>query len=191
MAGMILVQMKNRVVLEPGTQLLIQHVADVKCDDQEMTNELLHLPLSCVSTPGIWRIPAIHVADTLRGFSSDMLLLGPDECFVHLIPKNKQNRTHLLRTIFAFVLLMLGSMLAISWFHADVNMVDAQKNLFQIITGKEPENMQWITIAYAIGVFLGVFLFYAILGKKDSVSPLEIKLSEYHATSEKATGKVP
>ena len=60
-----------------------------------------------------------------------------------------------------------------------------------MITGREADNPWMIAIPYAIGVFLGVSLFYALLGKKKTVSPLEIKLEEYHQTAEKATGKMP
>ena len=48
-----------------------------------------------------------------------------------------------------------------------------------------------LSIPYAIGVFFGVSLFYALLGRKGTVSPLEVKLGEYRKTVEKETGKIP
>ena len=41
------------------------------------------------------------------------------------------------------------------------------------------------------GIFFGVALFYALLGRKGTVSPLEIKLAEYRQSAEQATGKTP
>ncbi|MBQ6949864.1 MAG: hypothetical protein IJN44_00020 [Clostridia bacterium] len=188
---MVYVQLKNRVVLLPGTPLRVQHVADICGENHADINSLLKIPLECVTTPGIWRIPAIHVAKTLSENGYDIQVLGAVECFVHYIPENKQNKTHALRSIIAFILLFAGSMLAITWFHADVNMAQAQQQFFKIITGRDASNPLLITIPYAIGVFLGVALFYALLGKKGTISPLEIKLNEYHSTSEKAIGKTP
>ena len=52
-------------------------------------------------------------------------------------------------------------------------------------------NMALITIPYALGVFLGVALFYALLGKRRTVAPLEIKLEEYSQSAEQATGLTP
>lgn len=191
---MIYVQMKSRVIMEPGEGLSVHHVADVRGADHRQTRELMDVPLTCPTTPGIWKIPMIHVMESLAkqlSATEQLIPMGSSECYVHYIPKNKQNRVHLLRSSLAFLLLMIGSMLAISWFHADVNMQDAQKNLYKIITGNEIQNTLQLTIPYAVGVFFGVSLFYALLGKKGTVSPLDIKLSEYHLTSEKAVGKTP
>ena len=121
----------------------------------------------------------------------DVTVLGPPECFVHIIPDSKRNTTHLLRTIFAFLILMVGSALAITWFHADVNMLDAQQSLYKLITGTQPENAWLITGPYAAGVFFGVALFYALLGKRRTVAPLEIKLEEYRQSAEQASGLTP
>lgn len=189
---MIYLQMKNRVILEPGFQLQLRHVADVFGTDSKTIAGFLDLPLDCPSTAGIWKIPAIHAASSLAEVSSDTVVpMGAAECYVHYIPKNKQNRSHIIRSVLAFVLLMLGSMLAITWFHADVNMEQAQKALYRMITGKTIESSLLLSIPYAVGVFFGISLFYALLGKKGTVSPLEIKQGEYHATSEKAAGKTP
>ena len=48
-----------------------------------------------------------------------------------------------------------------------------------------------VTVPYSVGVFFGVSLFYALLGKKRTVAPLEIKLNEYRQSAEQATGLTP
>ena len=190
--AMIYLQMKDRVILEPGEQLKIRHVADVFGTTDRKKSEYLDLPLKCPASPGIWKIPAIHAAESLIAVTDDTVVpMGSAECYVHYIPKKKQNRVHVIRSVFAFLLLMIGSMLAITWFHADVNMEQAQRTLFRLITGKEIENKLMLTVPYAIGVFFGISLFYALLGRKGTISPLDIKQGEYHATSEKAAGKTP
>ena len=70
-------------------------------------------------------------------------------------------------------------------------MLDAQQGLFRLVTGREVENQWLITVPYAVGIFFGVALFYALLGRKGTVSPLEIKLAEYRQSAEQATGKTP
>lgn len=188
---MIYLQLKSRVIMNPGEQLCVRHVADVISPDKTLTKRMLDVPVPCPSSPGIWKISQIHVAQSLSEYKDTIVPMGPNECFVHYIPANKRNKTHILRSVLAFILLLIGSMLAISWFHADVNMTEAQKTLFRLITGKEVNNPLYLSVPYAVGVFFGVSLFYALLGKKGTISPLEIKLNEYHTTSEKAAGKVP
>ena len=185
---LLYLQFKKRVTIAPGEQLYVHHVADA-LDTED--RQVLNLPVDCPQNPGVWRLPAMAVIQAVSKVCQQVQIVGPSECFIHVIPPSKRNRTHVFRTILAFLLLLVGSALAITWFHADVNMIDAQKGLYRLFTGKEVDNMWLITIPYAIGVFFGVALFYSLLGKKHTVSPLEIKLEDYRASAEEATGKTP
>lgn len=188
MIPLLYLQLKPRVVIAPGEKLTVRHIADAINTENA---EVMELPVECPDTAGVWRLPAMAVIKAVIGRNPDVSILGPAECYVHIVPESKRNRTHLVRAIFAFLLLLIGSALAITWFHADVNMLDAQQGLFRLITGKEADNIWLITIPYALGVFFGVALFYALLGKKRTTSPLEIKLEEYRKSAEEATGKMP
>ena len=185
---MLYVQIKNRVAVRPGEELKVHHVAD--CRDTEGKN-VMDLPVECPGKPGVWRLPAIAVVKALEKECPQITVLGAEECFVHVVPEKKRNRTRPLRTACAFLLLMLGSALAISWFHADVNMLDAQQSLFKLLTGHEAENIWLISAPYSVGVFFGVALFYALIGRKGTTAPLEIKLEEYRQSAEQATGLTP
>lgn len=185
---MIYVQLKARVVLSPGDPIKMHDIADIWGDE---TGKLMDLPIECPSSPGIWRLPALSVIKALSPFRPEIHILGPSECFVHIIPPKQRDRTHLIRAVFAFLLLMIGSAFSITWFHADVNMAQAQQNIYRMFTGHDAGDPLLLSIPYAIGVFFGVMLFYSLLGRKGTVSPLEIKLSEYRKSIEKETGKIP
>ncbi len=185
---MVYLQLKARTVIRPGEQLLLRHIADALDSEGE---KLMDLPVECVKKEGVWRLPAVAAVKAVIGIKPDVMVLGASECFVHIVPESKQNRTRPFRTALAFVTLMVGSALAITWFHADVNMMDAQQALFRLITGHQAENPWLITAPYSAGVFLGVAMFYALLGKKRSVAPLEIKLEEYRQSAEQVSGLIP
>ena len=185
---MLYLQLKPRAELCPGCPILLRHVADA-LDTEDA--HVMDLPIPCPQSPGVWKLPAMAVVKAVSGICPQITVLGPPECFVHIVPQDKQNKTHALRAALAFLLLMLGSALAITWFHADVNMAKAQQDYFRMITGTDAENPWMLAIPYAVGVFLGVSLFYAVLGKKKTVSPLEIKLEQYQQSAEKALGKNP
>ena len=185
---MLYLQLKARTVKLPGEPLFVRDVADAR--DSENA-QVMDLPVECPRKEGVWRLPAMAVVKAVMAQCPEVTVLGPAECFVHIVPREKQNHTRPLRTAFAFLLLMVGSALAITWFHADVNMLDAQQSLYRMITGEEIENFQWITIPYSVGVFLGVSLFYALLGRRRTVAPLQIKLEEYRQSAEQATGLTP
>ena len=185
---LLYLQLKARAAVKPGEQLLVRHIADAL--DAEGA-KVMDLPVSCTKNEGVWRLPAMALVKAVLPVCPDMTVLGPAECFVHIVPENKRNRTRVLRTILAFLILMAGSALAITWFHADVNMMDAQQSLYRLITGRQAENTWLITGPYAAGVFLGVSLYYALLGRRRTVSPLEIKLEEYRQSAEQASGLTP
>ncbi len=185
---MLYMQLKARVDLRPGEQLRVRHVADAL---DTAGQEVLELPVNCPKTEGVWKLPAMAVIQAVSQQCPDITMLGPPECFVHVMGKDRRQQTHVLRAIAAFMLLLIGSALAITWFHADVNMLDAQQGLYRLITGKEVSNQWLITIPYAAGVFFGVALFYALLGRKGTTSPLDIKLAEYQQSAEQAAGKTP
>ena len=186
--AVLYLQLKARTTMAPGEALLVRHVADAL--DSEGA-KVMDLPVEYPGKTGVWRLPAMAVVKAVVGVCPEITMLGPDECFVHVVPENKRNRTRPVRTAVAFLLLMIGSALAITWFHADVNMLDAQQSLYRMITGRDVENYLWITVPYSVGVFFGVSLFYALLGKKRTVAPLEIKLEEYRQSAEQATGLTP
>ena len=185
---MLYLQLKARATVRPGEQLLLRHIADALDSQGE---KVMDLPVECTKKEGVWRLPAMAAVKAVLPVCPDVTMLGPSECFVHVLPREKRNRTRPLRTALAFLVLMVGSALAITWFHADVNMMDAQQSLYRLITGRQPENSWLITGPYAAGIFLGVSLFYALLGKKRTVAPLEIKLEEYRQSAEQASGLTP
>ena len=185
---MLYLQLKARATVRPGETLLVRHVADALDSGGE---KVMDLPVECVTKEGVWRLPAMAVVKSVVKVCPEVTVLGPPECFLHILPEEKRNQARPLRTAFAFLVLLVGSALAITWFHADVNMLDAQQSLFRFITGHQAETPWLITGPYAAGVFFGVSLFYALLGKRRSVAPLEIKLEEYRHAAEQASGLTP
>ena len=185
---MLYLQLKARATLRPGEQLLVRHIADA-LDGQGA--KVMDLPVECAKKEGVWRLPAMAAVKAVIGVCPDVNVIGPAECFVHILPDEKRNRTRIPRTALAFFILTVGSALAITWFHADVNMLDAQQSLYRLITGHQAENPWMITVPYSAGVFFGVSLFYALLGRRRSVAPLEIKLEEYRHSAEQASGLTP
>ncbi len=185
---MLYLQLKARATIHPGEQLLLRHIADALDAQGE---KVMDLPVECTKKEGVWRLPAMAAVKAVVGVCPEVQVLGPAECFVHILPENKRNRTRALRTVFAFLILTVGSALAITWFHADVNMMDAQQSLYRLLTGHQAENAWLITAPYSVGVFFGVSLFYALLGRRRTVAPLEIKLEEYRQSAEQASGLTP
>ena len=182
---MIYIQLRDRVIIETGHPLQLGAAARLIAP-----NGAESLLLPCPDQPGIWKLEAIHVTHALQKAypQEDITLLGADTCYVHRVKRKKHDITRPLRTAAAFLILCLGSALGLAWFHADVDMPRAQFAVYEAITGTPPSDTRLITIPYAIGVPLGVAVFYALPSRK-ATTPLEVKLTEYHEDMEKTEGQ--
>lgn len=182
---MIYVQLQNRAKVEMGQPLLLQDAARLIGPENA-----LRLPLPCPDERGIWKLEAIQVARILRNAypQEEITLLGTDICYVHRVKALHRDLTRPLRTLAAFLILLLGGALGLCWFHADVDMPRAQYAVYEAITGQEISDSRLITIPYAVGVALGVAVFYALPSRK-ATTPLEVKLTEYQEDMEKTEGR--
>lgn len=182
---MIYVQLRDRAKLAQDETLHISDVAKVLGPEKAG-----HCPLFCPTAPGVYTLDAMAVTKSLKKAfpQEDIALIGADVCYVHRIKARGKDFLRPVRTAAALLILLLGSALGLTWFHADVNMPQAQADVYAAITGAPPEDMRLITIPYCIGVALGVCVFYAIPFLHQT-TPLEVKLTEYQEDMEKAEGK--
>ena len=165
---MIYVQLRARVKLAQGETLHVADAANVLGSEKAG-----HCSLFCPTSPGVYTLDAIAVAKALKKVfpQEDISLIGAEVCYVHRI--KARGMLHA-----ALLILLFGSALGLTWFHADVNMPQAQADVYAAITGTPPDDVRLITIPYCVGVALGVCVFYAI-PFPNQTTPLEVKLTEY------------
>lgn len=182
---MIYIQLGNRAKVTMGETLRLRDAAKLIAPDGAES-----LPLPCPDGEGVWKLQAIDVTRAVRAAypQEAVTLMGADICYVHRVREKKHDLTRPLRTAVAFLILCLGGALGLAWFHSDVDMPHAQVAVYEALTGEEPRDIRLITIPYAIGVALGVAVFYA-LPARSATTPLEVKLTAYQEDMEKTEGK--
>lgn len=182
---MIYIQLSNRAKVTQGQPLRLGDAAKLIAPDD--AGQLL---LPCPEKEGVWKLQAIDVTRAVQtAYPKEAItLLGADVCYVHRVKEKKRDLTRPLRTAAAFLILCLGGALGLAWFHSDVDMPHAQVAVYEALTGDEPRDIRLITIPYAIGVALGVAVFYA-LPSRSATTPLEVKLTAYQEDMEKTEGK--
>lgn len=186
------VQIRERAVVRAGQALTVSDVALVTSAAGAYDKNAASLPVPCPKTEGVWTLPAIAVAQAVsKGVQEELVLLGENVCYVHVVKDEHRNGTHIVRAVLAFALLLLGSAQAICWFQADVNMWDAQVSLYRFLSGRAPSEPLLIVIPYTVGVGLGVAVFYSLIGRKKTVSPLDIQLDKYRKDAETTAGETP
>lgn len=111
---------------------------------------------------------------------------------VHVIPVGSkhtvialQRETSQPKLVYVFcfwLLLFIGSALAIMNFHEDVSMLLVHQKLYLFITGKELAHPLLLQIPYSIGLGLGMMIFFNHIFKKkmnEEPSPLDLEMFQY------------
>jgi stage V sporulation protein AA len=84
--------------------------------------------------------------------------------------------------VLVWLILFIGSGLAIMNFHADVSMLDVHRRLYELITGRRIDHPYLLQIPYSIGIGVGMVIFFNHLFKKkfnEEPSPLEVEMFLY------------
>ena len=182
---MIYVQLNTRAKLEMGQLLRLGDAA--KLIGPKTAEDII---LPCPNERGIWKLTALHITKALQtAYPKEAItLMGAEVCYVHRVKALRRDLTRPLRTAAAFLILCLGGTLGLCWFHADVDMPKAQFAVYEALTGEPPRDERLITIPYAVGVALGVAVFYALPSRK-ATTPLEVKLTEYQSDMEQTEAR--
>ncbi len=81
-----------------------------------------------------------------------------------------------------WLILFIGSGLAIMNFHTDVSMLQVHQRIYYLVTGQTSQQPLWLQIPYSLGIGLGMVLFFNHIFKKritEEPSPLEVELFLY------------
>lgn len=173
---MIYLRMLESVECNVRQELRVPDLCDTLCDARI---DLRDVPVCVPQEEGVYCVQAMQVVRAIgaRYPGEQVSLMGTGTTLLTR-RRERKKRGMALRTAIAFLVLLTGSALAIMWFHADVNMFEAQKEMYRAITGGSEPSAWLVALPYALGVGLGVAFYYALIGKK-TISPLDVKLSEY------------
>ena len=73
---------------------------------------------------------------------------------------NKKDRTKYLRVLLVSIVVLMGSIMGIMNFHADVNMIHSQSTMVNALTKNPKKYLPYFQIPYSIGIGIGVALFF-------------------------------
>jgi len=105
---------------------------------------------------------------------------GEPHVLLEIYSDNKKPSPILIGVV--WLLLFIGSGLAIMNFHADVSMLEVHQRIYELMTGKKIEHPLILQIPYSIGIGVGMVIFFNHLFKKkfnEEPSPLEVEMFMY------------
>ncbi|OOB80032.1 MAG: hypothetical protein BEN19_07050 [Epulopiscium sp. Nuni2H_MBin003] len=121
--------------------------------------------------------------------NANLVPLGEVDAIVEYSPTPPKNNkvVEVLKIIVVSLVVFAGSSIAIMAYHVDTSLARTLSIVHKVFTGEVDDNPLWITIPYAIGLPIGVLLFFNHIGTKKLTvdpTPIEIEIDKYETDVE-------
>ncbi|OQP04455.1 stage V sporulation protein AA [Geobacillus sp. 44B] len=184
MGETVFIKLRHRVQVKPNAAITVGDVAQVMATDSGMAKQLQTIPLYQIQ-PGDKNIVIIDVMKVVRAVlqadrSLDVQTVGPSQTIIEVVYEKRRFSTAYFLLI--WLLLFVGSAMAIMNFHEDVSMQQVHQHLYEIITGKKVDKPLLLQIPYSLGLGIGMILFFNYVFRKrinEEPSPLEVEMFNY------------
>lgn len=183
MGGTLYIRLKKSVMVEADSTIKLNDIAHLS-GNSSLVNNINNTFIYKLSEEdqNVSVIDGFVVIEQLVAKYPDIDIqqIGPDQTIIRI--KKDAKKTPILLVSLIWMLLFIGSSMAIMNFHYDVSMQEVQQKLHFLLTGTEEKYPLWMQIPYSIGLGVGMILFFNHLFKKrfnEEPSPLEIEMFKY------------
>lgn len=177
----LFIRMKKRREVTAKQILHLKDVAYVLAPEQY--DDIMALPVYQVpENEHFVVLDVFTVAQKIMQYNASLSIESVGNTDTILEVKRQSRSASRIAFVFVWLLLFVGSGLAIMNFHTDVSMLEVHQRLYYLITGRETEHPLWIQIPYSFGIGLGMVLFFNHIFKRrfnEEPSPLEVEMNLY------------
>ncbi|MEW6724343.1 MAG: stage V sporulation protein AA [Bacillota bacterium] len=180
----VFLRVRQRITAAPGELLQVRKLAEIAAD-QETAHIIGAIPIRQVRQ-GVGTTLVIPAFDLVKAIkqqmpAADIRLMGETDTIVSVqAEETNQGDAPWWGAVGVAILLSIGAFLAIMNFQTDVAMPEVHRTLFYMLTGARSDQPLVLQIPYAIGVGLGIAIFFNRLSRHHSEpSPLEVEMHLY------------
>ncbi|RWR15278.1 stage V sporulation protein AA [Siminovitchia fortis] len=179
----VYIQMKHRLTIQKGASVKLGDMAQIIVP--EGMNNLYEMVVLSNTSEVEKKFIVLDVMNVINKIKSrypdsDIQVIGPSETIFEITEKRKT--APFLLFVLVWLLLFVGSGLAIMNFHEETSMQAMHQKIYWMMTGKMNTTPYIVQIPYSLGLGLGMILFFNHLFKKrinEEPSPLEIEMFNY------------
>ncbi|WP_281886752.1 stage V sporulation protein AA [Paenibacillus sp. YYML68] len=176
-------RLRRSVTISPGKPVRLGHIAQMLAPP-EYENELQQLILCKPHERdgSLVLVDMLLIVEKVKERFPMLALEHFGEPHVLVEVKGKMKPPSLILIIVVWLLLFIGSGLAIMNFHADVSMAQVHRDIYRLLTGTDNVHPLLLQIPYSIGIGIGMVVFFNHLFKKkfnEEPSPLEVEMFMY------------
>lgn len=183
MKAPLYLRLRHRLAVKPKSVITLGDICQFYWDGSK-EEAIRRIPVYQVSPKdgNLVIIDIMQVIERLRSAypEAELDVQGASQIIVEVMNPQKKANPWLVTLV--WILLFVGSGLAIMNFHTDVSMREVHQRIFYLITGEKNLHPLWLQIPYSIGIGLGMVLFFNHIFQKkinEEPSPLEVELFMY------------
>lgn len=113
----------------------------------------------------------------------DVINMGPQDFIVYYkIKRGESKIIHYSKIIFVILIAFFGASFSIMTYNTDVGIEELFYNVYEMIMGKAPAGPNILHVSYAVGLALGIVIFFNHAGKiklNDDPTPFEVQMRLY------------
>lgn len=182
----IYIQFKDKVTIETGQDIYLRDLIEIFAPP-EVKGYIGELTLgdNDKQDQSSFIIQMLDIIEVIKGAYPEYMIftLGSPELLISFVQADKKDDRYLyLRLVLVCFLLFMGSITAIINFHSDVDMKQAHRGIYRIVTGIETDSPLLLQIPYSLGIGAGMSVFFNHVFKKrinQEPSPLEVEMFMY------------
>jgi stage V sporulation protein AA len=179
----VYIRLRKRMAVRRGESIYLGRIAQLLVDSEyedALQKLLLHQPKE--HEGNIVLIDMMLIVEKIKEHYPILQIehFGEPHCLVEVLDEKKAPSFILIALV--WLVLFIGSGLAIMNFHADVSMAMVHQRIYQLLTGKWEPHPLLLQIPYSIGIGVGMIIFFNHLFKKkfnEEPSPLEVEMFMY------------
>jgi len=179
----LFLRLRKRLAVKPEALITLGDICQIYWDG-EREEAIKRMPIYRVEPKdgNLIIIDIMQVIQRLRQVypEAELDIQGSPQIIVEV--QNPRKKANPVLVAIVWLVLFIGSGLAIMNFHTDVSMTQVHERIFYLITGQKSQEPLWLQIPYSIGIGLGMILFFNHIFKKkinEEPSPLEVELFMY------------
>jgi stage V sporulation protein AA len=177
------IRFRKRITVRKGQPVKLSQVAELFTEPElapRISELVLYRPEE--EDGNLLLVDMMQVTRLVKQLAPDIAIQHFGEPHALVEVAEAERRCHPVLIGLVWLLLFIGSGLAIMNFHEDVSMPEVHQRIYELLTGERPEHPYWLQIPYSIGIGMGMVLFFNHLFKKkfnEEPSPLEVEMYQY------------
>lgn len=162
-------------------------IASMECVDRSVTNRLKTLKLMKIQAEKSDRyiFSVLKVVELIHEIypSLEIQNLGESEFIIEYeAPAYAEGRWNKVKLVLLWILIFFGSAFSIMAFNNDVGVTQVFRQTYALFTGQESDGFTVMELSYALGIAVGIIVFYNHFGGKritKDPTPIDVQMRLY------------